>query len=165
VSVVQMRVVKYIPAKLYGFLSDSETGQEAFFHLGAFQPGDGWDKPPQCSICALRDCSWSTSPPPPILGELVRVEVDFDQDPQEGKVPRASKVERISNPAIVKGSVETFDAHRGYGFVIGDDGESYHLHKSELVEDRIPRAGQLVMFYAGVRMNRPRACHIKICPI
>ncbi len=163
-SPIKMRVVKYIPAKLYGFLVD-ETGQEAFFHLGTFQPGDGWDEHGQCSICPRRGCSWSTSPPPPILGELVRVEVDFDQDHQKGKVPRTSKVERISNPIVVRGSVETFDAQRGYGFVIGDDSESYHLHRSELVEDRIPRAGQLVMFYAGVRMGRPRACHAKVCLI
>ena len=161
-----MRVKKYIPAKLYGFLEEPETDRGAFFHLGTFQPGDGWDEHPQCSVCPRQEgCSWSTSPPPPILGEMVHVDVDFDQETPGDKVPRARKVERISNPTLVKGAVETFDAHRGYGFVLGDDGESYHLHRSELVEDRIPRAGQMVMFHAGVRMDWPRACHAKVCPI
>lgn len=160
-----MQVVKYIPDRLYGFLSDGSS-RDAFFHLGVFRPGNEWGgKHPQCSICSQVGCIWPESPPPPILGEWVEVEVDFDQTSDSEKAPRADRVERLSVPRAVKGTVETFDAQRGYGFVVGDDGESYHLHKSELVEDRIPRPTQVVMFYAGVRRNRPRACHARVCPI
>lgn len=153
--------MKYIPAKLYGFLQD-DADREAFFHLGVFHPGPEQEAHPQCSVCPRTGCLWSVSPPPPILGELVEVVIDFDQG-TDRKAPRASRVDRLSPARAVRGMVDTFDVQRGYGFVVGDDGESYHLHRSELVENRIPVPGQVVMFYAGIRMSRPRACHVKVC--
>jgi hypothetical protein len=33
-----------------------------------------------------------------------------------------------------------------------------------LLEGRIPRVGQIVMFYGGTRQGKPRACHVRICP-
>lgn len=159
---VSMRVSKYVPARLYGFTTDPETGQQAFFHLGAFQPGGGWMEHRRCQICPRAGCSW-VKPPPPILGELVDVDVDFTRA-LPGKAPRASKVIRVTAPIAIEGKVEAFDISRAFGFALGDDHISYHLHKSELLEDRIPIVGQRVMFYAGTRQGRPRACHVKVCP-
>lgn len=160
---VLMRVNKYVPARLYGFTLDSETGQQAFFHLGAFQPGREWTEHRRCRVCPREGCSW-VNPPPPILGERVKVEVDFSKG-EEGKAPRSSRVERITTPIAVEGIVEAFDVGRAFGFAKGEDGISYHLHKSELLENRIPIVGQRIMFYAGLRQGRPRACHVKVCPI
>jgi len=101
-------------------------------------------------------------PSPPILGEQVEVEVDLDQDGD--KAPRASKVRRLTTPKACYGKVETFDPFRGFGFVRDDHGVSYHLHKSEVIDGRIPATGHQVVFYAGVRQGRPRACHVKVCP-
>jgi len=56
-----------------------------------------------------------------------------------------------------------FDAQRGFGFVVGEDGVSYHLHTSEILDHKIPLKGQTVMFFPGVRQGRPRACHVKVC--
>ena len=160
VSTIQMRVHKYIPDRLYGFAAD-EGGREVFFHLGAFDPGPRLN-PASCVSCPLAGCAWSQTPPPPILGELVEVQVDLDQQPED-RAPRADKVRRLGEPDPHHGMVETFDALRGFGFV--KDGEvSYHLHKSEVVEGKIPLAGQKVSFYAGRRQDRPRACHVKVCP-
>ncbi len=159
---IPMRVSKYVPAKLYGFTVDPSSGQQAFFHLGAFQPGGGWMEHRRCQVCPREGCSW-VKPPPPILGERVMVEVDFHTG-QEGRAPRATQVVRATAPIAIEGTVEAFDIARAFGFAMGDDNISYHLHKSELLEDRIPIVNQRVMFYAGTRQGRPRACHVKVCP-
>ena len=138
-----MRVHKYIPNKLYGFAMDEE-GSQVFFHLGGFKPGDFRIDPP----------------PPPILGEFVEVEVE-ETSLIPGKAPKATSVVRSECPFLIEGIVETFDSHRGYGFVLGDDGKSYHLHKSEVLGGRIPLIQQKVRFYAGLRMGKPRACHVE----
>jgi len=157
------RVCKYIPEKLYGFAQDEE-GAETFFHLGAFQPGDLWESLPCCQDCSLREsCSWATSAPVPILGEPVLVQRD-NSEATQGKAPRATRVSRLVAPVSVEGTVESFDNYRGFGFAKGADNILYHLHRSEILEGRLPMVGQRVLFYAGVRQQRPRACLVKICP-
>ena len=157
----RLRVGKYIPDKLYGF-AVAEDGSEVFFHLGVFQPGGPWTAPERCQQCT-KECAWPTTPPAPILDELVAVTVE-EESPTRGKSPRAARVERLQPPTPLVGEVESFDGGRGYGFVRGSDETVYHLHKSELLDSRIPRIGQQVMFYAGLRRDRPRACHVKVCP-
>jgi len=158
----RLRVGKYIPEKLYGFATVPD-GSEVFFHLGVFQPGGPWPPALHCRNCT-KSCFWPTTPPPPILGELVAVAVE-EEPPARGKSPRAVRVERLEAPTPLMGEVESFDGTRGYGFVLGSDNVAYHLHKSELLDSRIPRVSQQVMFYAGLRRNRPRACHVKVCPL
>ena len=119
---------------------------------------------PRCSSCAKNGCTWGQTAPPPVLGEPVQVTVVDSPATGEGQAPRAQKVERIHAPLPVEGCVDTFDAHRGFGFVKGTNGTSYHLHRSEMVDGRLPQPGQRVMFYAGVRQGRPRACHARVCP-
>jgi cold shock CspA family protein len=160
ISTVKMRVHKYIPSKLFGFCIDPESKQEVFFHLGSFRPGHQ-PVEKRCLFCSSDGCSWLKAPPPPILGELVEVEVDLSAG--KDKAPRAERVTRIGMIKVVEGKVDTFDAHRGYGFVQGDDDLSYHLHKSEILEGRIPTVGQTIVFFAGTRQGRPRACHVKVC--
>jgi cold shock CspA family protein len=155
-----MRVVKYIPAKLYGFCQ-AEDGWEVFFHLAVFQPGPavevarcmGCPGPPRCQL--------QTEPPPPILGEWVTVE--SEQGTPGEKAPRASEVVRDHAPRMLTGVVESFDPQRRYGFVMGSDQVSYHLHESEITDGRMPLAGGQVVFFPGWREGRPRACHVKVC--
>jgi cold shock CspA family protein len=160
---MRMRVSKYLPEKLYGFTEGSSEADQVFFHLGAFDPKGAWMRTPRCSLCPRNGCSWALAAPPPILGELVEVTLCDGPQP-EGKAPKALRVERMVAPQAISGTVETFDSQRGYGFLKGDDGKSYHLHRSEVAEGRIPLPGQLVMFYAGIRQGKPRACHVRICP-
>lgn len=157
---IRMRVHKYIPDRLFGFCVTDE-GEQVFFHLAAFHPGDAQVK--RCRNCPTTGCSWVDTPPPPILGEEVMVTVDSGGDAQEGRAPRAVKVERVTPPKAVEGVVDMFDGHRGFGFVLGEDGVSYHLHTSEILDRRIPRKGQTVMLFPGTRQGRPRACHVKVC--
>ena len=159
---VLMTVHKYIPDRMFGFVIDL-AGHEAFFHLGCFDPGAVWMAHNKCEVCPHSGCSWISSPPPPILGEEVEVTVDPHLLLIPGKAPRATKVTRLVGPPALFGTVDTFDSHRGYGFVRGEDGFSYHLHSSEILDGRIPRPGQGVMFFGGVRNVRPRACHVKVC--
>lgn len=159
---VKMRVVKYIPDRLYGFVEDDQ-GRRAFFHVGSFQPGPQWVTHIRCEKCPRSGCSWKESPPPPILGESVDVEVDLTIGDAE-KAPRASRLTRCRAPRPLSGGVEIFDVQRAFGFIRGEDGESYHLHRSEMVDGAVPVIGQTVMFYAGERQGRPRACHARICP-
>ena len=158
--VERMHIYKYIPDRLYGF-AQTASGSQVFFHLGAFFPGDVVPDNMKCANCS--NCTWAQSSPPPILGE--EVDVTYEEDLSgEGRAPRADKVVRLTTPVSLQGIVETFDPYKGYGFIKGSNGMSYHLHKSEVVEGRLPLKEMQVKLYVGIRMNKPRACYVKVCP-
>lgn len=140
---ISMIIHKYIPNKLYGFAIDSNDFQ-VFFHLGQFKPIIETGK----------------VPPPPILGEPVFV--TYVPNENSGKAPKAISVERKQKPKQLMGIVESYDSSRGYGFVMGEDGLSYHLHNSEILNGKYPLNGDKVRFYTGLRMGKPRACHIEV---
>lgn len=162
-SARKMLICKYIPNSLYGFALDS-TGQQVFFHLGTFNPNGVTETPATCKACHKIGCTWGTNSPPPVLGESVWVELEETQQTTAGQAPRAKSITRIEPPVVVEGIVDVFDANRGFGFVKGRDGKVYHLHRSEMVDGRLPQPGQKVVFYAGIRQGKPRACHAKVCP-
>ena len=158
--IFRMRVLKYIPEKLYGFCRDDD-GFEVFFHLATFKPGNDIEMV-RCRNCpGPPRCSLSAAAPPPILGEEVMVECG--QGTPGGKAPRANAVVRCKPPRMIVGEVESFDTQRRYGFAMGSDHISYHLHESEVVDGRLPVTGRQVVFYPGLREGRPRACHVKVC--
>ena len=140
---ISMIIHKYIPNKLYGFAIDSSDFQ-VFFHLGQFKP---ITEP-------------NVIPAPPILGEPVLVTFIEPLDPS--KAPKATNVERLQKPKQLMGIVESYDSSRGYGFVLGEDGISYHLHNSEILNNKYPLSGDTVRFFTGLRLNKPRACHIEV---
>jgi len=131
--------------------------------MGTFQPGDPLPPDAGCEGCAAYACERVPSLVPPIVGEEVDVVVGTDPPDTPQKEPKASRVVRVHTPKLVTGMVDTFDSHRGYGFASGDDGLSYHLHRSEVRGGLIPLEGQVVLFFAGERQKRPRACHVTIC--
>ena len=156
----RMRVLKYLPDKLYGFCRD-DNGFEVFFHLANFQPGSDIETT-RCRKCpGPPRCTLSLDAPPPILGEEVRVVCEAGEP--GGKAPRAESVARLVVPRMIVGEVESFDAQRRYGFAMGSDRISYHLHESEVVDGRLPVAGRQIVFFPGLREGRPRACHVKVC--
>ena len=69
----------------------------------------------------------------------------------------------MMTPHMIVGVVESFDTQRRYGFIMGSDNTSYHLHESEVIDSRLPMAGRYVVFYPGIREGRPRACHVRVC--
>lgn len=160
---MSLTIQKYIPDRLYGFVQDG-AGKKVFFHLRVFRPGTTWIRSARCAGCDPESCAWADNAPPPILGEPVEVVLGSEIETTDSDiVPRAEKVTRLSAPTAVSGRVDTFDAQRGYGFILGDDGVSYHLHRSEVTEGKMPLPGQGVLFYPGTRQEKPRACHVKIC--
>jgi cold shock CspA family protein len=129
---------------MYGFLKD-EKGREVFFHLGAFEPGGRKEEPV-----------------PPIPGELVEAEVDFDSA-EESKAARARRVCRLQEPVPLYGTVDKYDQMSGYGFVVEHQTkDSYFLHKSEIRGGKAPLVGDEIEFYAGLREGRPRAFHVLV---
>lgn len=154
------RVVKYIPDRLFGFVAE-EDGREVYFHLGDFDPKGPWaDLAHDCPRGRLLSFNWRS--PSPIVGELVKVEI-LDREAKDDKAPKAQRVTRLDAPLLIRGTVESFDVLHGYGFVRGGDGVSYHLHKSEILDGHVPNKGSVVMFFAGFRQGRPRACHVHTC--
>lgn len=142
----RMRVQRYIPDRMYGFLG-AGTGPQVFFHLRAFHGGVAHG---------------IKVPPLPIVGEPVDVVVE--RDPLNPENLRAARVTRVVEPVEIAGRVEMFDVTRGYGFVRGADGISYYLHRSEVIDGKIPLVDQPVLFYAAERQDKARACHVRICP-
>ena len=156
-SVTQrMRVVKYVPSRLYGF-AVAVDGRQVFFHLGEFQPGKAGDTA-RCNRCD--ECLWATVAPPPVLGE--EVDVTFTPNDSE-RAPAAERVVRLTPPLSLQGKVEHFDPQRGYGFIAGSDGQSHYLHASEVRNGKTPVVGGIVRFFVGTRQDKPRACHVRIC--
>lgn len=137
---MKLRVEKYFPDRLYGFIRDDQ-GDEVFFHVGAFDPSQ-WDQPP------------------PIAGEWVEAEVGERES--ANKAPRASSVKRLDEPRFLTGTVESFNPDRGWGFAKGSDDTSYYLHRSEVVDGKLPMKGMSVTFYAGFKKDRPRACYVTV---
>lgn len=157
-----MRVVKYIPERLIGFVHDSEVGTDVYFHLGDFDPKGPWyDLGHACPRSHLIVFNWEA--PPPILGEMVEVAFRGGSNTDKSKAPRAQRVVRMTPPTGLKGVVESFDPRKGYGFVRGSDGVTYYLHRSEIIDQHLPHEGSSVMFFAGSRLGKPRAVHIHTC--
>lgn len=156
----RLQVQKYLPMRMYGFLA-SGTSPQYFFHLRVFRPGTPLATSEACRSCQHDPCAWLKVPPPPIIGETV--EATLETDPEHPENFRASRVDRIIQPIPLAGTVDTFDAPRGYGFLRGSDGRTYYLHRSEVVEGRIPLVGQAVRFFVAEQRDKARACHIKIC--
>ncbi len=46
----------------------------------------------------------------------------------------------------MEGTVKWFNARKGFGFIEGEDGEDYFVHKSTLPEDTILNEGDKVSF-------------------
>jgi CspA family cold shock protein len=46
----------------------------------------------------------------------------------------------------MKGKVKFFNQEKGFGFIIGDDGKDYFMHKSGLQDDIIVNEDDLVEF-------------------
>ena len=52
------------------------------------------------------------------------------------------------------GKVKFFDAERGFGFIMGEDGGQVFLHSSALPEGVAPRPGTRVEYGVGARGRR-----------
>lgn len=154
-----MRILRFYPDKLYGFATAGKE-EEFFFHLSNFRAGDEIHLSNALALSEIDTLALEKTPPPPILGERVLVHGIWS-GPSD-RAPRASLVERLDVPRLLLGTVDTFDLKKRYGFVTAE-GESYHLHESEVVNGRLPNRGSSVLFFAGVREGKPRACHVRVC--
>jgi len=134
-----MVVEKYIPKELYGFLSPLDGSKERlFFHLSAFDPGSYVGE----------------SPVPPIVGEEVEVTC-IDE--------KVSQCERITSPLPIHGFVSWFSEQKGFGFAEDNEGERYYLHRSEVLDGRLPLKDRLVSFYVASQAQKPlRACYVTV---
>ena len=138
----RMRVLKYLPKKLFGFVVDGE-GKQVFFHIRAFKWGD------------------FLMTAPPIIGE--EVDVEYDEGAlSNGKAPKARTVYRLTAPRASFGIVEDFNEKRGYGFIKTEDGRSHYLHRSEMKDGRLPMPGMEVTFFEGFKQGRTRACYVAL---
>lgn len=141
-----MRVALYSPERMYGFAELND--RRVFFHIETFVAG-----------------VWPgvSEPPPPIIGEEVLVEYSEAEPATRGvdKAPRARVVERVQPPEQLSGTVESFNPQRGWGFIQGDNGIVFYLHRSEMEKGRVLFPQQRVTFYTGDRDGRPRACYVR----
>jgi cold shock CspA family protein len=141
---MKMVVDKYIPDGLYGFLTETTVGGdtathrgEVFFHVSTFDPG----------------AYVGDAPVPPIVGETVEVTIE------EGRVVQC---ERLHSPEHVIGKVDWFSEEKGYGFIVADDNQ-YFLHRTEVLDGRLPLKGRRVSFYTTKQERTPlRACYVTV---
>jgi len=133
---MQTTIQMYTPKGLYGFLSNPD-GEDIYFHLSVFDPGP----------------YHGTAPIPPIVGESVEIVMEG------GKLLQCN---RIVTPSVKTGVVDWFDPNKGYGF-ISFEGQQVFLHRSEVLEGRLPLQGRRVSFYMSDCAEEPkRACHISV---
>ncbi len=133
---MQMIVEKYVPSGLYGFLSDTDQNG-LFFHLSVFDPG----------------AYVGDAPVPPIVGETVEVSLS------DGKV---SQCNRLHTPTHILGEIDWFSEDKGYGFIAGPN-EQYFLHRTEMLDGKLPLPGRRVSFYVTEQERKPlRACYVTV---
>ena len=58
----------------------------------------------------------------------------------------------------MKGTVKRFFGEKGYGFVDGNDGQSYFLHIKQIRDQVIPKDGDEVKF-DGVETEKGKQAH------
>lgn len=142
VEEVFMVVRKYIPEKKYGFLCDGKNRQ-AFFHENLFDAGPG------------------DAGPPPVSGEEVLVSVDFEAPSRNG-VAKAINVRRIQSPYRLSGRIVSFNKEKGYGFAEVKGGNTYYIHRSEVIGGDVPQIDQEVTFYVSAKKRGARASYIEL---
>ncbi len=139
------RVLKYIPDRMYGFVSTAD-GCVVFFHLGNFIPGND-----------IKD-----DPVQPLIGEEVLIETAIE--PTKDTTIRAKKVIRINQPQKHYGIVKSFDANRGYGFITAGYDNNF-FHRSDVIDKRILISGNRVEFYLGEKSGKVRCCYVRLLEI
>lgn len=134
---MQTTIQMYTPKGLYGFLANPD-GEDLYFHLSVFDPG----------------AYIGEYPVPPIVGERVEAIVEGE---------KVLQCNRLNTPTEQFGVVKWFDADKGYGFVQREDKEIF-LHRSEVLNGRLPIKGRRVSFYMSENAEAPstRACHVSV---
>ncbi len=61
----------------------------------------------------------------------------------------------------MKGTVKFFNQMKGFGFIAGEDGKEYFVHKSGIVEGIILNENDAVEFDVEQGDKGPKAVHVK----
>lgn len=59
------------------------------------------------------------------------------------------------------GTVKSFNRHKSYGFIIGENGNEYFFHSLNLEDRRTIKPGEIVIFKSKVTDKGIRATHIR----
>jgi len=62
------------------------------------------------------------------------------------------------------GAVKSFDLHKGYGLIKGDDGREYSVHSSDVESGITIHGGYRVRFEVADGARNPRAFRVEINP-
>lgn len=60
------------------------------------------------------------------------------------------------------GVVQFYDCKRGFGFIMGDNGEDYFYHISDVFDGKIPHNNQLCIFDTFPTAKGVRAINIEV---
>jgi len=90
------------------------------------------------------------------------VDIEFDADIVRGTAPRATQVQRRVQPLKLEGRVKSFESAKGWGFLLGEDGIECFLHRSDVIDGKIPIRGQRVVYYRGTKLGKPRAFYVEV---
>jgi cold shock CspA family protein/predicted RNA-binding Zn-ribbon protein involved in translation (DUF1610 family) len=62
----------------------------------------------------------------------------------------------------VQGKIKWFSAEKGYGYIVGDDGQDYYFNVTEVKGAELPSNGDAVTFVPGQGRKGPRAAAVEI---
>jgi len=80
-----------------------------------------------------------------------------EEKPAEEQAISGQEVEEYLEEERVKGTVKFFNQNKGFGFITGDDGKEYYVHKSGLKEGIAIEANDRVSFKAAQGDKGPKA--------
>ena len=104
-------IVKWFnPIKGYGFVQPSDGSGDAFVHVSVLEAAGHRDLPDGAAV----ECEISDGAKGPTVTTIFSVTVP------EGEAGAA--VAAVADGPLIDGTVKFFDANKGYGFVIPDDG-------------------------------------------
>ena len=61
----------------------------------------------------------------------------------------------------MKGKIKWFSDDLGYGFITGENGTDFFVHKSSMDPDVVTRDGSAVIFEEGEGKKGPKALNVK----
>lgn len=110
---VTARVKWYNPTKRFGFVEPTDGSPDAFLHISVVEQC-GHNALPQGTVLT---CDIAEGPRGPQVAVITSIE-ELPEEPFQHAAPRPSPA------ASVEGRVKFFNAAKGFGFVIPDDGSA-----------------------------------------
>jgi len=142
--------------KGFGFIS-ADDGSEVFMHVQSCTDGGI----PQAGDTLTFDVEDSAKKPGQVQAKNVSGGTGKPEEKGAGKGGKAGKA---GPPGANSGQVKSFNAEKGFGFIIGADGTDLFCHLHAVVDGSVPQTGDTITYDIEPSRSKPgqfTACNVQ----